>query len=87
MTHAKTLATVCAVLAALAAPGSAQAQACSTFGAGLSADTHCVDSDWNLFARTDGDGVVTPIPEPIAYTLMLASLAAIGVIARRREAD
>ena len=87
MTCAKTLAAVCAILAALAAASSVRAAACRPFGAGVSANTNCVDPEWNLFAKADADSVLTPIPEPIAYTLVLATLAAIGVIARRREAD
>ena len=39
-------------------------------------------SNLTLFVR---DVVVTPVPEPETYTLMLAGLAAVGFIARRRR--
>ena len=39
-------------------------------------------SNLTLFVR---DAVVTPVPEPETYALMLAGLAAVGFIARRRK--
>ena len=39
-------------------------------------------SNLTLFVR---DVVVTPVPEPETYALMLAGLAAVGFIARRRK--
>jgi len=41
-------------------------------------------SNLTLFVR---DVVVTPVPEPETYALLLAGLAAIGFIARRRKPD
>jgi hypothetical protein len=41
-------------------------------------------SNLTLFVR---DVVVTPIPEPETYALLLAGLAAVGFIARRRKPD
>lgn len=64
----------------------AQANAYLTAAAGLKSETYPTN---NLFAFThpSRQDLVTAIPEPSTYLLMLAGLAGVGFVARRRAAD
>jgi hypothetical protein len=62
----------------------AQANAYLTGAAGLAAGSYATNRLYTFSSET-GQDLVTAVPEPSTYALMLAGLAGIGFVARRRS--